>query len=116
MFPGMNPKKMQSMMSKMGIAQNQIDANRVIIETDKGNTIIENPSVVKIDMQGNVSFQISGDIKEEATEESKSEDPIEKLKQDIQTVVEKTGCSEEEAAIELEKTGDFAEAIINLTK
>jgi len=114
MLGGMNPKKMQAMMSKMGIAQEQIDAKRVIIEKDDGDIIIENPSVAKVDMQGNVSFQISGDVQESAGEEA--EDPIEKLKQDIQTIVEKTDCSEEEAAIELEKTGDFAEAIINLTK
>lgn len=114
MMPGLNPKKMQAMMSKMGIAQDQIDANRVIIEKDDGNIIIENPNVAKIDMQGNISFQITGDVKEETTQNE--EDPIEKLKQDIQTIVDKTGCSEEEAAIELEKTGDFAEAIINLTK
>jgi len=115
MLPGMNPKKMQAMMSKMGIAQDQIDAKRVIIEKDDGNIIIENPSIAKIDMKGDVSFQISGDVKEELSEEAKAEDPVEKLKQDIQTVVEKTGCSEEEAAIELEKTNDLVEAIMNLS-
>jgi len=30
MFPGLNPKKMQAMMKQMGMAQEEIDANRVI--------------------------------------------------------------------------------------
>ncbi len=57
----LNPKKMQEAMKQMGIAQEDIPTKKVIIEKSDGNkTIINNPSVVKIKMQGQESFQISG--------------------------------------------------------
>ena len=112
MFPGLNPKKMQAMMKQMGIAQQQIDANRVVIESDDGNIIIDNPSVVKINMQGQENFQISGDISEgdaEAIEEDNSAS-------DIQTIMEKVGCIEDEARMALEKAnGDLTEALLTLS-
>tara|TARA_Y100000310_G_scaffold107162_2_gene105597 strand:- start:848 stop:1174 length:327 start_codon:yes stop_codon:yes gene_type:complete len=103
-----NPKKMQEAMKQMGIAQENIPATKVTIETDQGNIILENPSVVKIKVQGQESFQISGDVKEETKVEEVSE-------QDIKTVMEKTNCSEEKAKETLEKTKDLAEAILELS-
>ncbi|MFC1710778.1 nascent polypeptide-associated complex protein [Nanoarchaeota archaeon] len=106
----MNPKKMQAMMKQMGINQEEISASKVIIEkTDNTKTIIENPSVVKINAQGNESFQISGNVKEETAAPEISEE-------DINSVMEKTGKSEEEAIAALKKTGDLAEAILELSK
>lgn len=113
MFPGMNPKKMQGMMKQLGIAQEEIDANKVIIETDDKNIVIENPSVIKIKMQGQENFQISGDVSEVA----KENEPIEedKTEEDVKVIVEKIGCSEEEAREALEKVdGDLTEALIGL--
>lgn len=111
MFPGLDPKKMQAMMKQLGIAQEEIDANRVIIETDKKNIIIDNPSVIKIKMQGQTNFQISGDVSEESASEEQD-----KTKEDIQTIMEKTGCSENEARKALEESnGDLAEAILSLS-
>jgi nascent polypeptide-associated complex subunit alpha len=108
MFPGINPKKMQAMMKQMGINQEEIPANRVIIEKDDGNIIINEPSVVKINMQGQVNFQISGDISEESTKDNTEED--------IKTIVEKTKCSEEQAKEALENAdGDLTEAILSLS-
>ena len=113
MFPGLNPKKMQAMMSKMGISQQEIDANKVIIEKDDGNIIINNPSVVKINMQGQENFQISGDI---TTSSESSDSEASNIEEDIQTIIEKTGCSEEQAKQALEKAnGDLTEAIISLS-
>ena len=41
MFGGLDPKKMQAMMKQMGIAQEEIDALRVVIEcSDKKITVI----------------------------------------------------------------------------
>ena len=95
-------------MKQMGIAQEEINANRVIIETDDKNIIINNPSVIKIKMQGQSNFQISGDISEENLEEDSEED--------IKTIMEKTGCSEEDAKQALEKNNnDLAEAILALS-
>ena len=109
MLPNMNPKKMQAMMKQMGISQEEIDAYRIVIEKiDNSKIIIENPSVTKIKMQGQESFQISGETREEA-EEGISED-------DVKTVMEKTGATEENARNALEKTGDLAEAILELTE
>jgi len=66
-------------------------------------------------MQGQTNFQISGDITEEEAEPESTEE--EKLNEDIQTIVDKTGCDPDIAAIELEKNnGDIAETIIALSK
>lgn len=110
MFGGINPKKMQGMMKQMGIAQEEVSASKVIIEKkDGGKLIIEEPSVIKIKMQGQTSFQITGEEKEESEEVQISED-------DINTIVEKTNCSKEQAKTSLEKTEDLAESIMELSK
>lgn len=110
MFGGMNPKKMQGMMKQMGIAQEEISASKVIIEKNDGTKlIIDDPSVIKIKMQGQTSFQITGEEKEESVEVGISED-------DINTIVEKTGKSKEQAKESLEKTGDLAESIMELSE
>jgi nascent polypeptide-associated complex subunit alpha len=109
MFPGLVPKKMQAMMRQMGIAQQEIPAERVIIETADKNIIITNPSVVKIKMQGQENFQISGEVSEESKEETSAEE-------DIQTIMEKTGTTKEQAEEALKKAnGDLTEAILNLS-
>jgi len=118
MFPGLNPKKMQAMMKQLGIKQEDIDAERVIIEKSDGKIIIEEPSVVKVNMQGQETFQISGNIREETNEEEEgeSEEDKEQLDKDIQTIMEKTGKDKEEAALCLEKNeGDIAATIMELT-
>ena len=110
MFGGIDPKKMQAMMKQMGISQEEIDASKVIIEkTDNTKLIIENPSVIKIKMQGQESFQITGKAKEETK-------PLEISEGDINTIVEKTGCTKKQAQDALEKTGDLAEAILELSE
>jgi nascent polypeptide-associated complex subunit alpha len=107
MFPGINPKQMQAVMKQMGMSQTEIPSAKVIIEKEDGNKIIiNNPSVMKIKMQGQESFQVSGDISEES---SFSEN-------DVKVVMEKTNCPEEEARNALEETGDLAEAIIKLSE
>jgi nascent polypeptide-associated complex subunit alpha len=106
---GLNPKKMQAMMKSMGIAQEDIPASKVTIEkTDGGKTIIEPAAVTKIKMQGQESFQITGDIKEESAKPETSQE-------DIKTIMEKTNCTEEQAKKALEETGDLAEAILKLS-
>jgi len=110
MFGNIDPKKIQSMMKQMGIAQEEIDADRVIIEksNNEGRIIIENPQVIKVKMQGQENFQISGEVREEEKEEDN-------LEEDLKTIVEQTGAKKEIAAIELEKNnGDIAETIISL--
>lgn len=110
MFPGMpkiDPKKMQALMKQMGIHQEEIPAEKVIIEKPDGKIIIINPSVQKVKMQGQETFQISGDVSE----------VVEKFsEQDVKLIMEKTGSSEKGARKVLEKTnGDIAEAIMKLS-
>ena len=107
MMPGMNPRQMNKMMQKMGIKQDEIEASEVIIKTPEKNIIIKNPSVTKVDMMGQKTFQIIGEVTEES--------PM--SEEDINTVSEQANVSKEEAKKELEKTsGDLAEAIVNLTE
>jgi nascent polypeptide-associated complex subunit alpha len=108
MIPGINPKQMQSMMKQMGINQEEIPSSRVIIEKEDGKKlVINNPSVIKIKMQGQESFQITGDVSEEDSQKFSEND--------IKVIMEKTGCSKEKAEKTLEKTGDLAEAILELS-
>jgi len=105
---GMDPKKIQGLMKQMGINQEEVDADRVIIEKrDGGKIFVENASVVKISMKGNLSFQISGDV-------SEGEDEI--SEKDIKLVMEKTGATEDRARKVLEEVnGEVAEAIVKLS-
>ena len=107
-MPGVNPAKMQAMMKQLGIKQEEIDALRVIIKKQDENIIIENPNVVKINMQGNESFQITGDVHTESKQEGFSE-------QDIKMIIEKTGASEKKVRESLDKTSDIAETIMELS-
>ena len=120
MLPGMDPKKMQAMMKQLGIAQENIDANRVVIECDDRKIVIENPSVVRVKMQGQENFQISGDIsEEEGVQEVEEVEEVEedKTDEDIRTIMEKVGCLEEEAKMALEKAdGDLTEALLDLSQ
>ncbi len=107
MFGGMNPAKMQGMMKKMGISQTELPVKKVIFEMDDGNLVIEEPSVVKIMMQGQESYQVTGEAVEESAE-AFSED-------DVKIVVEKSGKSRDEVVKALEDSdGDIAEAIVGL--
>jgi len=117
MFPGLNPKKMQAMMKQLGIKQEDIDAERVIIEKSDGKIIIEEPSIVKVNMQGQETFQISGNIREETGEEEAEKEDSEQTDKDIQTIMEKTGKDKDEVALCFEKNdGDIAATIMELSE
>lgn len=103
---GLNPKKMQGMMKQLGIQQEDVPAERVVIEKEGGKIVIENPSVQKIKMQGQESWQITGEAREEEGGFSA---------EDVKLVMEKTGRSEEDVKKSLEETGDLAESIVKLS-
>lgn len=112
MIPGMNPRKMQQMMKQLGIQQHDIDATKVIIRTKDKEYHINNPSVQKVNMMGQETFQISGEIEERSL--STAPDISQ---EDIDTVVEQTGVDKKTAQKTLEETeGDIAEAILKLKK
>ena len=106
MMPGFNKKQLEQAMKQMGVKQENIEAEKVIIKTRDKNLVIENPEVTKINMMGQESLQITGKITEEELEKFN--------KDDVKTVMEQTGCSEKEAVEALEETEDIAEAIIKL--
>ena len=109
-MPGMNPRKMQQMMKKMGIQQVDIPATEVIIKTADQEIIITNPNVAKVNAMGQQTYQITGEehIREKTVEAEITDD-------DIKTVMEQANCSEEKAKSALEQTGDLAEAILNIS-
>jgi len=110
MFPGMNPREVQKAMKRMGIKQEEIDAELVIIKTADKDLVIKNPHVTKVNMMGQESLQIVGDI----TEVEKN-DKIEINEDDIATVIEQTNCTKEQALNALEQSnGNLAEAILKL--
>ncbi len=113
MMPGgmRNPKQMKRMMKKMGMKTEDIDAERVIIETKEKKLVFDDAQVVHMNVQGQSTYQIVGTPREEAPE-GKVLIPDE----DIELVAQRAGVSEDEARKTLEEVeGDLAEAIIKLT-
>lgn len=110
MIPGMNPRQMQQMMRKMGIAQQEIEATQVIIRTPNKTIYIDNPQVSRVNAMGQVTFQVVGAEREEANvaELTINDD-------DVQTVVAQTGCTADAAREAITKAnGDLAAAILSL--
>jgi nascent polypeptide-associated complex subunit alpha len=103
-----NPRQLEKMARKMGIQSEQIDAEEVIIKTREKDIVIHNPSVAKVNMMGQETFQISGEIEERETSDFSEAD--------VDMVSEKTGVTREEAREALQKFGGIAEAIIGLNE
>ena len=112
MFPGVNPRQMRAAMQKMGIQQEEVEAEEVIIRTKDKEIVISNPQVVKVNMMGQKNYQVSG---EETVRELSSAPDI--SEEDVQTVVDATGVSADVAkAAILENNGDLAATIMGLKK
>jgi nascent polypeptide-associated complex subunit alpha len=111
MLPNIDPRQLKSMMDKMGIRSQEIDAVRVVIEGKDKDIVIENPQVIAIDAQGARSFQISGDVQENEKKVS-----IEIKDDDGKMVMDQSGVDDETLVRKtLEETnGDIAEAILKL--
>lgn len=111
MFPGMgkmNPKQMQQLMKQFGIKTEEIPAKRVIFELEDKRMVIEEPSVTAMVMQGQKTFTVMGEAKEENSGVSEA---------DVKMVAEQANVSEAEAKKALEENnGDIAEAIVQLKK
>jgi nascent polypeptide-associated complex subunit alpha len=111
MIPGMNPRQMRQAMKRMGIQQEDILATEVIIRTPTEEIVILNPSVQKVNMMGQWTYQIAGEehLRAPETTPEISED-------DVQTVMEQAEVDEETAREAIEHAeGDLARAIMNLT-
>src|SRR6056297_1317774 len=93
MFPGMNmnSRQMKQAMKKMGVSQDQIAAEKVIIKLADRDLVIDEPEVAKVDMMGQKTFQVVGEVREEIHD---SAPKIEE--EDIQTVIDQTGANRDE--------------------
>lgn len=112
MIPGMqmNSRQMRQAMKKMGIAQEQLDAQEVIIRLSDRDIIIQNPEVAKVNMMGQDTYQVVGEAVEAARETNPDIEP-----EDITTVIDQTGVSEEQAKQAIQDAGgDLAQAILSL--
>ena len=103
-----NPRQLEKMAKKMGIQSTTIDAEEVIIKTSESEIVIRNPSVAKVNMMGQETFQISGDIEEREKEDFTDAD--------VEMVAEKANVSKEDAREALQKFGGIAEAIVGLSE
>lgn len=114
MMPGLDPRALKRMMDSMGMKSTEIPAERVIIHGKEREIVIENPSVTMIEVQGNTTFQIMGDV----IEKGKPDAEVEINEDDIKTVKEQTGISDEGKIMDAlkESKGDIAEAIMKLNK
>jgi nascent polypeptide-associated complex subunit alpha len=112
MIPGMNPRQMQQAMKKMGIKQETLPAHEVIIRLGDTELVISNPEVTRINMMGQMTFQIAGAVEERETESAPSI-----TDEDIQTVIDQTGVTQEVAKQAIaDANGDLAEAILALSE
>lgn len=112
MFGGMNPRDLQKAMQKMGVKQEEIEATEVVIRTPTKDIIVENPQVMKVNMMGQESLQITGNLREAPRKLE-----LEISEEDIQTVAEQAKVSKDKAKKALlESKGDIAEAILSLQK
>lgn len=110
MFQGMNPRKMQQAMKKMGIQQTEVPATEVIIKTEDKEIVITNPQVSKVNMMGQQTYQVVGE------EHERELDTTPKInEEDIKTVAEQANVDQEKAKAALENAkGDIAKAILDL--
>ncbi len=112
MMPNLDPRSIKKMMDRMGIKSDEIEAQRVIIEGRAGDIVIESPHVMRIEAQGNTSFQISGSV----SERPKQIEKIEISDDDVKLAREQSGVGDDDAvrkALE-ESNGNIAEAILKL--
>lgn len=110
MFPGINPRQMRQVMKKMGVQQQELEVNEVIFRMVGREIVIQNPSVSKVNMMGQETYQVVG----EAHERSLDTTP-DISEEDVQTVMDQTNCSKEKAEKAIEESkGDLAEAIMSL--
>lgn len=96
-------------MKKLGMNVEQIeDVQSIVIKTPKGNYVFDSAEVQAMTMQGQTTYQITGDIRFEPA-------AVEIPKEDVTMVASQANVSEDKARAALIATkGDIAEAIMKL--
>jgi len=119
MLPKINPKQMNRMMRQLGMNVEEIEASEVIIKTKDREIVIKNPSVSKVEIQNQKSYQISGEesIRDIQTPTAEGKAGEELKTEDIKFVASQANVSEEEAKKALqESSGDIALAIMKIAQ
>ena len=111
MIPGMNQRQMRQAMKKMGMEQSDLQAQEVIIRLADRDLVFTNPEVARINMMGQETYQIIGEV-----EERERESAPDINEEDILTVMQQTGAERDEAIKAINRAeGDLAAAIMELT-
>jgi len=110
----MNTRQIKQAMKRMGIKADEIDdAKEAIIRTSTQEYVITEPAVTKMEVQGQVTFQIIGDF--EVRERTDADVGPVIPEEDVTLVMEQTGCTRDEAIEALEiADGQPAEAILKI--
>lgn len=103
-----NPKQIEKMARKMGMQMTEIPAEEVVIKTHEKDIIIKDPHISKVNMMGQETFQITGEVTEREKEKFSEKD--------IRMIMEQANADEGEAEEALTETGDIAEAILKIKK
>lgn len=106
----MNSRQMKQAMKKMGMQQEDLDAEEVIIRLADKDIVITNPDVAKVNMMGQETYQIVGEAQfvERDTTPKISEE-------DVQTVMEQANVEKQIALQAIHDAGgDLAQAILTL--
>lgn len=115
-----DPRQMQAMMKKLGISTENLDATEVIIKCRDRTLRVRSPEVVRMKVQGQEMYQVSGKTETltgetAAKAETMAEVPAPFSDEDIEIVMAQTGASRDSAIKALaECDGAPAEAIVHL--
>lgn len=112
---GFSPRELRRLMRRLGMEMKPIEnVQRVIIEAEDRNYIVEQPQVLVMSMRkGETVVQIFGKLREEEKKEAK--ETLEISEEDVELVASQAGVSKDEARKALiEAEGDIAAAILLL--
>lgn len=101
---------MRMMAGSNASAEPMAGVREVVIRTERDETIVAKPTVVRMEVEGRTTFTISGDdIEEREIEAPAYRD------EDVDLVCQQTGAGRDRAAEVLSETGgDIAQAIMRL--
>ena len=103
-------RQIQKAMRQLGVEQQEIEAEQVIIRLADKDLVIDQPSVAIVNMMGQESFQVSGDVREVSHSPAISD-------ADIDAVVSQTKAGREDALKALQEAdGDIAKAILSISE
>lgn len=115
MARGMGNRSMRRAMNRMmaganASAEPMSGVREVLIRTERDETIVAKPTVMRMEVEGKTTFTVSGDD----IEERELEAPAFK-DEDVDLVCQQTGVGRDRAADVLTETdGDIAQAIMRL--